>query len=462
MVYAYRTERNRNVSAVKGIFWPSLWYIVVASRPIGIWLSMWGISLPGGSDDPTEGSVVDRYFFLTLTIVGFRVLSQRNFNWKAAAGENPALVAFLVYMAMSICWSDYAFVSFKRFVKVLGSVVMTFVILTNGDPLGAFTTLLRRCLYIHLPMSIICTRYFRDIGVSFEFNGTTEEWQGISMSKNTLGQVTMLGVVYFAWQVWKNWPRYGWKNLHLLYLLMALYLLKGAKSVSMTSASVSVLALFIFLRIQYLKGRPQAIRSFVMKAFWAIVVLISFVIIHSLVMFSETSFFGHLITMLGRDITLTGRTDIWHDVYAVASRNPLMGVGFGGFWIGRIANIPWNAHMTWVLGQGHSGYVDLYLQLGFIGVGMLLYVFLATFPKLFASFSENFDLACLRITLLITIIYVNMTESVYLRGDHHLWLILMISMWTAPKIRKLSKVRPIQPDVVHLHANEGAIPAPVR
>jgi hypothetical protein len=53
--------------------------------------------------------------------------------------------------------------------------------------------------------------------------------------------------------------------------------------------------------------------------------------------------------------------------------------------------------------------------------------------RLVDSVSENFDFACLKITLFLTIIFVDMTESVYLRGDHHLWLILMIVLWRVPK-----------------------------
>jgi O-antigen ligase len=136
-----------------------------------------------------------------------------------------------------------------------------------------------------------------------------------------------------------------------------------------------------------------------------------------------------MITTLGRDITLTDRTFIWHDVYA-ACTNPAIGIGFGGFWIGRTANIPWNADMTWVLGQAHSGYIDTYLQLGVIGCLLLAGSLVSSLWRAMAGLTEDFDFAAFRITLLLTIIYVNMTESIYLRGDHHLWLLLQLIMWS--------------------------------
>ncbi|MDB6030410.1 MAG: O-antigen polymerase [Verrucomicrobiales bacterium] len=433
VVFAFRWDQKRGATASKDLFWPSLWYMIVASKPIGVWLDLWGVPLPGGGGDATDGSIIDRLFYGILTVIGLRILSRRRFDWVAALRNNQWLTVFVAFMALSILWSQYPFVSLKRFVKVLGSIVMACVVLTEPDPLNAFTTVLRRCLYIHLPMSILCTRYFRDIGVSFDWGGTTSAWRGISTSKNTLGQIAMLGVVCFFWEVRQHWQQYKWRNLHMVYLLMAAYLLKGAGSISMTSVSVCVFALAIFLRIQALRDQPQAVGGFVKAVFIGLAALIVLVLTHSVVHFSQDSLFGKMITTFGRDITLTDRTFIWSDVYGAAAGKSLCGVGFGGFWIGRLANIPWNEKMTWVLGQAHSGYVDTYLQLGLVGGFLLAIVLFNSVPRLLASLADDFDFGCFRITLFLTIMFINITESTYLRGDHHLWLIFMIVLWKVPK-----------------------------
>jgi exopolysaccharide production protein ExoQ len=340
-------------------------------------------------------------------------------------------------------WSEYSYVSFKRYIKILGSIVMALVVLTNERPLEAVFAVLRRCLFVHLPMSIICVRYFRHIGINFDWSGTGVTWCGISTSKNTLGQIAMLGAVYFAFEVWRQWKTRSWRNINMIYLLMAGYLLKGADdSVSMTSVSVSVLALVIFFRLQSLRENARAARSFVIKVVLATTVLITLVVTHSLVMFSEDSIFGFLVTKFGRDITLTDRTFIWHDVYAAASGNPLLGVGFGGFWIGRIANIPWNASMTWELGQAHSGYIDTYLQLGIIGVLLLAALLMSTLSRSVRMLEEDFDFGCFRITMMVTIMFVNVTETAFLRGDHHLWFIMQICLWFLPGSRHRPIVSP--------------------
>ena len=432
---AFYWQPPRTAKVSKALFWPTFWYLIVASRPFGVWMYTLGVPLPGGSSDPTEGSSIDRYFYLTLSIVGFWILSKRGFRWRDTLRRNPRATALLLYMAVSILWSQYPFVSFKRYIKVVGSITMALVVLTEDEPFEAMLTVLRRCLYIHVPMSIICTKYFRDIGVAYDWFGTSSMWQGIATSKNTLGQVAMLGVVYFFWEVRRQWRQYGWRNVNFLYLLLAAYLLKGApNTISMTSVSVAALALFIFLRLQALRSRPEALRSFVRFAFVSMVGLVTLVLVHSVSMFSEDSFFGYLITKFGRDITLTDRTYIWHDVYA-ANDSPLFGVGYGGFWIERIANIPWNSTMTWVLGQAHNGYIDTYLQLGLVGAFLLARVLFTALPRLVDSLDDDFDFGCFRITLFITILFINITESTYLRGDHHLWFVLLLIIWVVPRHR---------------------------
>ncbi len=430
ILYTLRNEKRRGLLAPGSLFWPTLWYMVVSTKPVGIWFSIWGLPVLGGGSD--GGGTTEQVFYGSLTLIGIRILIQRRFDWASVLRANPWLTAFLAFMAVSFLWSAFPFISFKRYIKVIGSIVMALVVLTNERPLESILTVLRRCLYLHLPMSIICIKYFREIGVSFDWHGSSVSWQGLSTSKNTLGQVAMLGAVYFAWEVRRLWTNYRWKTLNTLYLGMAIYLLKGSEdAVSLTSLMVTVFALSLFFGMHWLRRDRHGLRRFVSLAFSSTLGLIGLVLIHSVVIFSEESLFGRLITTFGRDITLTDRTYIWSDVYA-ATTNPIVGIGFGAFWIDRIANIPWNASMTWVLGQGHSGYVDLYLQLGLVGAFLFAGLVFTTYRRLRAALNTDFDYGCFRLTLFITILFVNITETTFLRGDHHLWFVMLLVLWFVP------------------------------
>jgi exopolysaccharide production protein ExoQ len=429
IAYAYAQDKERRTGLSPALILPFLWYLTCATRPFGVWLGNWGI--PFGTGEGDEGGAIDGYYYLTLTIAGIAILLRRRFSLGRTLSQVPWLGGLLIFMAVSVLWSDYTFISFKRYIKVIGCSAMMLVVLTERQPFAAFSALLRYALYVHLPLSIICNKYFRSISVQYSWEGSEQWWQGIATSKNTLGQVAMLGLVYFLWEVLRDWPTKRWRNLHLLYLLMAIWLLKGSEdAISMTAVVVGAFAATVFSRLQMLHRQQRSTAAFSRLAFGGVMGLASIVYLHGIFLFTEDSLFGKLMTTFGRDITLTDRTHIWAGVYEKARDSFFGGVGYGGFWIGREANISWNATMTWVLGQGHSGYVDTFLQLGSIGLILLIGVIFSTFNRLVATSDAEFDYKALRITLLLTIAFVNITESTYLRGDHHLWVLFLAVCWS--------------------------------
>jgi exopolysaccharide production protein ExoQ len=406
--------------------------MVCSSRPFGSWMVEWNIQLPLISDLGGQGSPMDQFFYLSLLLLGWMVLARRGFSWGAAFAENRWAAALLFLMAASILWSDYFFISFKRYIKVVGSLMMVLVILTEERPYVALQTVLRTCLYVHLPLSIICIKYFRGIGIEYSYMGTSHFWQGIATSKNTMGQVAMLGALYFSWDLLRNWRTRGWRHVNTLYLLMAVYLLKGSNhGVSKTSILVAVLAISILLALYFLRQRPVLLHRFTGVTLVGGLAIVVFIVTHSIVSFADDSILGTMVKLFGRDITLTDRLYIWQDMYRMAAGSPLLGVGYGGFWIGREANIPWNTH-TWVLGQGHSGYVDTYLQLGIAGWVVLTGIILATHRRLVANLANDFEFAAWRLSLFIVVLFVNLTETTLLRGDHHLWFIFTACIWHFP------------------------------
>jgi O-antigen ligase len=414
------------------LLWPSLWYMICSSRPFGSWMMEWGIRLPLISDLGGEGSPMDQFFYLSVTFLGWRVLLRRSFSLAALFRENRWPALLLMLMSTSILWSDYPFTSFKRYIKVIGALTMALVVLTDERPYKAIQTVLRTCLYLHLPLSIICIKYFRHIGVEYSYMGTSNFWQGIATSKNTMGQVAMLGTVYFAWDLFQNWRTRGWRHLNTLYLLMGVYLLKGSNhGVSKTSILVALLAVSILLVLHLLRQKPELLHRFTRLALFGGLSVVVLIVTHSIVAFTDDSLLGTLVKLFGRDITLTDRLYIWQDMYRMASGNPLFGVGYGGFWIGRQVNIPWNTH-SWVLGQGHSGYVDTYLQLGIAGWVILTGIILATHRRLVASLGTDFEFAAWRLSLFLVVLFVNLTETTLLRGDHHLWFIFTACIWQVP------------------------------
>lgn len=432
VVFMYSVvERRRAANVSSALLWPFLWYILVGSRSTGVWLHMLGFQLPSGGG-ATEGSIVDRTVYFVLCLIGLYILSKRNIEWRLIFRENRWLIILFLFMLLSVSWSDYPWVSFKRLVKSFSSVVMVLVVLTDADPFTAIDTILRRGAYLLVPFSIIIIKYFREIGVEFDWSGTGVAWNGVTMSKNMLGQMALTSALCFVWSIARNWgKKRPWATFDYMYLAMSLYLLKGSdSSVSMTSLSVFALGLFLFLMSFYIRNKPDMALSALTALCVSILGILTLLIVHTLSPFPENSILGKVIRGLGRDMTLSGRTDIWSDVLKIASRHPLSGVGYGGFWIGRVANIPWSEQMSWVLGEGHNGYLDVYLQTGLIGVVLVLAVVFFARLRIIQTIAVDFEYGRFRITFLIIILFVNLTESTFLRGEHLLWFLFLMSVIT--------------------------------
>lgn len=443
----FSTERHRKQELSPAIFLVFLWAIVSSTRPVGVWLDLWGFPVIG-STDPTEGSIYDRLFYGPLALIGLIILIKRRTEWGDLIQKNRWFIILFAFMAISILWSSFPTVSFKRWVKAMGTVVMALLVLTAKDRCTSASCVIRWTAYLHIPLSIIMIKYFRHIGVDWNDYSGEASWVGLATSKNTLGQVAAISALYFLWD-WKT--NAGQKIIRLIsfvYILMSLYLLKGAEdSISITSLSVFGMAFVLWLGMNWVKHKPSLGLRIFKGSLALILAFLVLLIIHSLVNFGEKSILGKVIGFLGRDITITGRTEIWNDIFKVASQSPLVGVGYGAFWIGRIANIPWTENVSWTLGQGHNGYVDVYLQLGWIGVFLLMAFLFSSASAIGKSFLKEGDFCRLRMILFLVVLFVNITESTFLRGDHYLWLVFLMAALSLPYGTSIKDVKPFQPAI---------------
>lgn len=432
------SQQETDVSSALWV--PLLWYAICATRPVGVWLENVGIVSSSSDLSDLSGSLIDRFVFSLLTVLGIYILSKRQVNWLIMRRCNVWLYLFVLYMLISLLWSDYPAVSFKRFTKIFGSLVMAMILITESNPLESFLTILRRCFFVHLPWSIIFIKYFRNLGVSWDYMGKEESWIGLATSKNVLGQVVMLSGIVFLLRIKQNWGK-KIVCIDFIYFAMSLYLLKGSKdSLSATSLAVFLLGVMIVFVLPAMKHSINSIKLFALSIGMIILVPIYLAIQNSVRMSVKGSIFGGIFSSLGRDMTFTGRTEFWSEILDVASANPFFGVGYGAFWIGRTVNVPFSDRMTsWYLGQAHNGYIDLYLQLGFVGLFLFILVICFGYKNIINIFPANFEFARIKMALLSMILLLNVTESTMIRGDHHLWFISLFAMLYYPINAKLNE-----------------------
>ena len=134
-----------------------------------------------------EGSPVDASFYFAMLIAGFYVLLKRQVRLSEVVLNNGWLIAFLLYCFISIAWSDFPFVAFKRWIKILGHPIMVLIVLTEPDPEEALISLMKRCAYVIVPVSILFIKYYPYLGTKYDQWTGMQMNTGITISKNGLG-----------------------------------------------------------------------------------------------------------------------------------------------------------------------------------------------------------------------------------------------------------------------------------
>ena len=144
-----------------------------------------------------EGSPVDRIVYLILMIAGLAVIVYRRLHWREIFTSNLLLTCFIAYCAISVVWSDYPFIAFKRWFKSLGDPLMALIILSeassgSGDRFRAAA--MRVCSgaavdRLHQVFSAAWTGYDDWSGMAF--------YTGVTTNKNMLGYLLLVFGLWF-------------------------------------------------------------------------------------------------------------------------------------------------------------------------------------------------------------------------------------------------------------------------
>lgn len=412
----FRTRKNTT-----GAIWlPFLWVTVCggASRYFSQWLDMFGFHVGGISAE--DGSPVDAAFNAALILGGLLVLHTRRISVMHFVRNNRWLTIYLVYCLIAISWSDYSFVSAKRWVKLLGDPVMALVLLTEPEPMEALARTMKRCAYVLFPLSLLFIKYFPDLGRSFDGWTGLPLNTGVATNKNELGfDCWILGAVLF-WHGLQvlQWERGKARRDELILCAgligMDLWLLKIAHSASSLVAFLLASSIMVFLGSRWVRKQNVGIYV-VLGAVAAAVALFGFGL-------SDT-----IIHLLGRNDTLTGRTTLWQILWHW-NVNPVFGTGFESFWLGdRRLDVQQDLGVSYI-NEAHNGYLETYLNLGFVGVFLTAAILLATFAKTRRALLQDFEFGRFRLAYLMAFVLYNWTEAAFRMNSFPFFMFFVIAI----------------------------------
>jgi len=137
---------------------------------------------------------------------------------------------------------------------------------------------------------------------------------------------------------------------------------------------------------------------------------------------------NRLAYILYHDSTLTGRTIIWDFVQNEIARRPLIGWGYQSFWF--VPNSPAISDAPgWVkmMPNAHNGYYDTLLELGYVGLALLLTFIFTTLHAVGRVADRDPARARLLLSLILFAICYNYFESLWMRGFEFLWVVFLIA-----------------------------------
>lgn len=133
---------------------------------------------------------------------------------------------------------------------------------------------------------------------------------------------------------------------------------------------------------------------------------------------------------LGRDMTFTGRTDVWHDLLELHT-DPIIGTGFCSIW----SDERYLSQLPLVAGSAHNGYLETYLDGGVLGLVVLGVLLLAMGWRVNRQLRTLEDYSLIRFTILLAIIVGSFSESHFGRMGP-LWFVFILTSLTIPTGRR--------------------------
>ena len=363
------------------------------------------------------------------------VLIRRRVNWSVTLRQHRWLLILLAYMLVSVFWSELPLISLKRWVRQGIVVEMALLLIAEANPIQALSSVFRRCAYVCLPLSVVLIKYYPILGREYSRSGV-EMWTGVARQKNELGRLCMVCIFFLVIVAYERWRerkqpaerRQAWADYFMI--AVGLYLLIGSHSE--TSLTTLMIGAAIFLGLQWFKKRSRPLS--ILQA-----CTILFVVYGASLPFLGGSPAAMFTSALGRDTTLTGRTEVWADVIPAWEKRPLFGYGIESFWTDarrKLYDIP----------NAHNGYLDIMLGFGEVGLGIYVVWFLSCGKQLHRGLRQHYVWASFAICILLMTLIYNSTESALDSFDAYPTAVLVLVCVAVPAhLRSRSSAKKVVP-----------------
>jgi O-antigen ligase len=341
------------------------------------------------------------------------ILAVQNRSRLAKLTWPPHIICFLAYFSFagaSVLWAFSPESSFVRFVQqamIVTSIILPAVLADRAADM-------MRGLFLCFALALI-------LNVFFVLNGPIDInnckatdfcYKGYFDGKNYLGEAAAVTFLLSLYEVVHR----GWRR--------ALGIIIGAIAIVLVFLSDSKTAFGLIIIAPFLAQLTLTVRKITRVSPAIILLLLPFFYI-VLSNVSHVDLMRRLAYMLYHDSTLTGRTIIWQFAQFEIGRRPLLGWGYQSFWL--VPGSPSSEASGWVklMPNAHNGYYDTMLEMGYVGLVLLLVFISATLHAVKRVADRDPARARLLLSLVLFFIMWNYFESLWMRGFEFLWIVFL-------------------------------------
>ena len=331
----------------------------------------------------------------------------------------PVLILFILYVLLSTFWSESPEWTAQRGLHLTGKVLVAYR-LAQIFGLTEILTYVRDCLFIVVLVAALTAILLPEIGTQSYRGGTA--WNGLYTHKTGLGHTAALCSLLCLHSFMTGAGR---SALTMMYLVLSL--LVTALSLSATSYVALAAAVVIYI-VAVKRGLSGATIS---QRKDAVILGSAFIAFGAIVAYA---FVELILNILGRDITLSGRTDIWQGVLEMVKEKPALGYGFFAAW--RSDQVAYVLERVWIwTPSAHNSYLQCLVDLGIVGLVLFLgYLFQTciNWGKCYIRYGGEFLLVT-GISLGV-LLFMGMLESSLFKGQQvnwFFWVLMSISLHNA-------------------------------
>ncbi len=338
--------------------------------------------------------------------------------------QNKVLVIFLVFALLSIFWTIFL-VGTLRNLLVLFVVTLVAAFWRLQESTDELLGWLAWFVGFLVAFAFFLALQYPNIGQAnfYPYDGA---WRGMFRNRNYLGSFMAFGNLLFLVRLLGGrWGQKAKLLLNATFYLLTLSLVVFSKS---ATGAILLVALHFFAGVAWLWLRLE--KHLNVKYYYGLGIV---GILGSLLFFWKLDIF---LGLFNRNTTFTGRINLWRYLLEDwVSKSPLVGHGYGAVWY---SSLKYQAQRAvgwlYLIHIGDSGFMDILLNLGWIGLGLLLMtLIIGAWRALRFAIKEKTIISFFPLLTIVYVILTNITLSYFMELEVYVWALLVLALfWVTP------------------------------